>query len=156
MAEDVQFRGRDDKQDLGFQPEAAQAKLAYGYDFHPNRLEHFPYSTPARPSKDRAPTCGYLAVTRVEALRASNSRKKLPVTPPPPINPVLQPVPKPIPRPALGPNRAGHGALSDYRIVNDVLGLVLHASVLTPYHAWATLGGLHIALIIKQPKVLSV
>ncbi|KAJ3926575.1 MAG: fatty acid desaturase-domain-containing protein [Lentinula lateritia] len=31
---------------------------------------------------------------------------------------------------------AGHGALSDYGIVNDILGLVLHASVLTPYHAW--------------------
>ncbi|KIK51976.1 hypothetical protein GYMLUDRAFT_180686 [Collybiopsis luxurians FD-317 M1] len=32
--------------------------------------------------------------------------------------------------------QAGHGALSDYGIVNDVLGLVLHSVVLTPYHAW--------------------
>ncbi|KAF9078312.1 fatty acid desaturase-domain-containing protein [Rhodocollybia butyracea] len=31
---------------------------------------------------------------------------------------------------------AGHGALSDYGIVNDILGLALHSSVLTPYHAW--------------------
>ncbi|KAE9403513.1 hypothetical protein BT96DRAFT_936357 [Gymnopus androsaceus JB14] len=31
---------------------------------------------------------------------------------------------------------AGHGALSDYGIINDILGLALHAFVLTPYHAW--------------------
>ncbi|KAF5371053.1 hypothetical protein D9757_010314 [Collybiopsis confluens] len=31
---------------------------------------------------------------------------------------------------------AGHGALSDLGIVNDVLGLFLHSIVLTPYHAW--------------------
>ncbi|KAJ3752777.1 fatty acid desaturase-domain-containing protein [Lentinula raphanica] len=32
--------------------------------------------------------------------------------------------------------QAGHGALSDYGIINDIIGLALHAAVLTPYHAW--------------------
>ncbi|GAW08142.1 hypothetical protein LENED_010188 [Lentinula edodes] len=65
---------------------------------HPRKRAH---PVPRQPSIVRQRAAA-LRVKRVEALRASNSRKKLPVAPPPPTNPVQQPVPKPIPRPAPG------------------------------------------------------
>lgn len=31
---------------------------------------------------------------------------------------------------------AGHGAFSEYNRVNDMVGLVIHSALLTPYHSW--------------------
>ncbi|KAG7451506.1 uncharacterized protein BT62DRAFT_978261 [Guyanagaster necrorhizus] len=33
-------------------------------------------------------------------------------------------------------HQAGHDAISSYRIVNSIVGIVLHTVVLTPYYAW--------------------
>lgn len=33
-------------------------------------------------------------------------------------------------------HECGHGAFSDYGLLNDAVGTVLHSSLLVPYHAW--------------------
>lgn len=33
-------------------------------------------------------------------------------------------------------NIAGHGAFSDNSHLNDIVGLILHSALLTPYHSW--------------------
>ncbi|PPQ70163.1 hypothetical protein CVT24_003890 [Panaeolus cyanescens] len=40
-------------------------------------------------------------------------------------------------------HEAGHGALSTSRFINDVLGLILHTFVLTPYHSWRVTHATH-------------
>lgn len=40
-------------------------------------------------------------------------------------------------------HEAGHQGSSDYRIVNDAIGTLLHSALLVPYHQWARSHGLH-------------
>ncbi|KAK9447317.1 fatty acid desaturase-domain-containing protein [Limtongia smithiae] len=33
-------------------------------------------------------------------------------------------------------HECGHGAFSDYRLINDIVGWILHSTLLVPYHSW--------------------
>ena len=40
-------------------------------------------------------------------------------------------------------HECGHQAFSDYKWVNNAVGMVLHSALLVPYHAWRISHGNH-------------